>query len=245
MIVRLWKCEGRTCHAKVLDFKLDCKTTNELNIVQRITVKWRSRNFVSDKLYKRKLSPWCHTSYSRSCQSSTRICPHDDSYATRMHVSSCITLRTDLVHMVEIMKIAYGTSWKSRRRRLLRKVEEVKLYKSKTSGMIYMSWIAGQKRGNVIEPRLVSLSLLGSWLFWNWKATQLLDANDNTEKQYIYCQLWLHNVSHTMTERKMTVSLFLIWVSREHEWLLVKCIQQSNGCTVTFFQTQSVGQHYS
>jgi len=55
-----------------------------------------------------------------------------------MHATNCITLRTDLLHMVEILEIAYGTSWISRRRNRIRNGEEVELYIPKTCEMIYM-----------------------------------------------------------------------------------------------------------
>jgi hypothetical protein len=42
-----------------------------------------------------------------------------------MHVSNCITLRTDLVHVVEIFENACGTSWILRRRSWIRNGEEV------------------------------------------------------------------------------------------------------------------------
>ena len=35
--------------------------------------------------------------------------------AAFIHAPNCIPLRSDLVHMVEILKIDYGRSWKSRR----------------------------------------------------------------------------------------------------------------------------------
>jgi len=63
--------------------------------------------------------------------------------------------------MVEIFEIAYGTSWKARRKSWIRKGEEVELYLPKTSEMFYMPYIAGQKRGNVIGPRHFSLRLRG------------------------------------------------------------------------------------
>jgi len=59
--------------------------------------------------------------------------------------------------MVERIEIAYGTSWKSRRRSWMRKAEEVELYLPKTSEMIYMPYIAGQNRWNAIGPRHFSL----------------------------------------------------------------------------------------
>jgi len=40
--------------------------------------------------------------------------------------------------MVEIFEIAYGASWKLRRRSWIRKGEEVELYLPKISEMIYM-----------------------------------------------------------------------------------------------------------
>jgi len=59
--------------------------------------------------------------------------------------------------MVEIFEIACGTSWKLRRRSWIRNGEEVELYLPKTSEMIYMPSIAGQKGGNVIGPRHFTL----------------------------------------------------------------------------------------
>jgi len=40
--------------------------------------------------------------------------------------------------MVEIFEIAYGASWKSRRRSWIRKGEEVELYLPKTSKMVHI-----------------------------------------------------------------------------------------------------------
>jgi len=59
--------------------------------------------------------------------------------------------------MVEIFQIAYGMSWKPRRRIRIRKSEEVELYLPKTSEMFYMPQIAGRKRGNVIGPPHLSV----------------------------------------------------------------------------------------
>jgi hypothetical protein len=54
------------------------------------------------------------------------------------------------VHRVEIFEIAYGMSWKSRRRSRIRKAEKVELYLPKPSEMFYMPSIADRKHGNVI-----------------------------------------------------------------------------------------------
>jgi len=63
---------------------------------------------------------------------------NDDHHAAFDHASLCITLCTDLVHMVEILKIAYGWSWKSLRMSWMRKGEEVGLKISTTVEPIYM-----------------------------------------------------------------------------------------------------------
>jgi hypothetical protein len=36
-------------------------------------------------------------------------------HAALVHATNCITLHLDLLHMVEKLKSAYGTSWKSRK----------------------------------------------------------------------------------------------------------------------------------
>jgi len=64
--------------------------------------------------------------------------PNNHHHAAFIYVSNIITLCTDLVHMVEIFEIAYGVSWKSRRRSWIRKGEEIELYLPKMSETIYM-----------------------------------------------------------------------------------------------------------
>ena len=78
---------------------------------------------------------------------------NDNRHTAYDHLSNCITLCTDLVHMVKMMKIAYGRSRKSRRMSWMRKGEDVGLNISKTSVQIYMQLIAGQKRWKMIGQR--------------------------------------------------------------------------------------------
>jgi len=47
----LWMCKGCTRHAKVVDFKSGCNTTNEFDIVWPICVKQECKNKISDKIY--------------------------------------------------------------------------------------------------------------------------------------------------------------------------------------------------
>jgi len=82
---------------------------------------------------------------------------NDDHHAAYEHPSNSITGCTDLVYMVEMLKIGYGRSWISWRMSWMGKGEEVGLNISKTSVRIYMWSIAGQKCWNVIVQRHLSL----------------------------------------------------------------------------------------
>ena len=106
MIILLWMCKSRTHHAKGWDFESGCKTTNTLDIIWPIDVKWESENLIRDKVHWQNLSQWYHTCHSRSGQCSIPICPDDHHHAAFIPVSNCIILHTDLVHMVEIVKSA-------------------------------------------------------------------------------------------------------------------------------------------
>jgi len=59
---------------------------------------------------------------------------NDNRHAAFIPASNSITLYSDLVHMVKILKVAYSRSWKSRRRSWMRNGEEVGLNISKSGG---------------------------------------------------------------------------------------------------------------
>ena len=82
---------------------------------------------------------------------------NDDCHTAYDHASNCITLCTDLVHMVKMFKIAYARSWESQRMSWMRHGEEAGLNISITGVQIYMWLIAGQKRWNVIGQCHLSL----------------------------------------------------------------------------------------
>jgi len=71
--------------------------------------------------------------------------------------SNYITLRSYRVHIVIILKIAYGRSWKSRRSNWIWPSEQVGLYEWRSSVWIYMQWIASWKRWNVTVLHYPSL----------------------------------------------------------------------------------------
>jgi len=68
MRIRLCMCKGQTHHVKVLDSKSGCKATNKFNFCLPIAVKWESKRYISDEIYKQSSSDWCHTSHSKSVQ---------------------------------------------------------------------------------------------------------------------------------------------------------------------------------
>lgn len=63
---------------------------------------------------------------------------NDDSHAEIIDGDNCISLYSDLVHMVEVLKIAYVTSWKSMRRSGIRKGKQVGGCKSTAIGWSYL-----------------------------------------------------------------------------------------------------------
>ena len=75
---------------------------------------------------------------------------NDNLYSAYNHACNCIPRCTDLVHMVEMLKIAYGRSWKSQRLSWMRIGEEVGINISKNSVGMYMGLNAGRNRWNVI-----------------------------------------------------------------------------------------------
>jgi len=97
--------EGRTHHANVVESTSGHKTTIKLDIFLPVTVKLDRKNWITDQIYKHNVGEWWHSSHRLSSQCSVRICLNEDSHAASIHVSNCITLRTDLVHMVEILGI--------------------------------------------------------------------------------------------------------------------------------------------
>jgi len=150
MIIHLCMCKGRTHCVNVLQSKSHCKTAQMFSFHVHMTVKRQSKSNLSDEICEQNLSEWCHTCHRQSSQRARRIDLNNNRHVEFIHVSNCITRRTDLVHIVEIVEIACGTSCKLRTRSWIRNSKEVELYLLKTSEMIYMPSIAGRKRENVI-----------------------------------------------------------------------------------------------
>jgi len=157
MIIRLCMCNGRKHNVEVLESKSRGNRAQTFDFYLQVTVMRQSKSYINDELYEQHLSEWCHTHHRNSGQCSCQICLNDHRHAAFIHVSNCMTLHSDLAHMVEIVEIAYVASWKSRRRSWIRIGEEVELYLPNICEMIYMPYIAGRKRGTVIWPRHLSL----------------------------------------------------------------------------------------
>jgi len=157
MIICLCMCKGQTNHVKVLKYKSHCMMAKTFGFFLQVNVKWQCKSNISNQMCYQNSSEWCHTCHGKSGQCAWRINHNDNRHAKFTHVSNCITLRTDLVRMVEIFQSAYGTSWKSKRRSWIRNGEEVELYSPQTNEMNHMPSIAGRMRGNVIGAPHFSL----------------------------------------------------------------------------------------
>jgi len=81
----------------------------------------------------------------------------DDCHAAYEHASNCITPCTNMVHMVEMLKIAYGRSRKVWRVSWIRKDEEAGPNIIKISVRIDMRFVAGSKCWKVIGQHHLSL----------------------------------------------------------------------------------------
>jgi len=128
MIICLCMCNGHTGHTQVLHSKLSWLTINQPDIVLPLTDKWEHAIQIGEKIYYLDLSQWWRTSPRRIGQCTTRICMNAHHHVAFIHTSNYVTLRSDLAHIVNILKHAYARSWKSRRRNCIGQSEEVGLY---------------------------------------------------------------------------------------------------------------------
>jgi len=162
-----------------------------------------------------------------------------------MYASNCRTLPLDLLHMVEMLNIAYGISWKLRGMSWIRNGEEVGLYICETSRWIIYAVNSRPKVLKYVRPTsfifqmtciVVSQKLRDLTAFeckWSYIETlcwrSILTA-------WILCII----VEHTMTD-----CMSLRWASTEHQRFRVWSIQQSNGCIVTSIQRGSIRHLHS
>jgi len=156
MIIHLCICKGRTHHSNVGNSKSLLNMTNEPVIVFPVTVLCQSKNLICDEIYQQVFSKWCHTSHRRSGQCAIWTCTHDNGHAAFIHAFECTMLRLALVPIVQILKIAYGRSWKSRQKSRIRNCGKVRGYWSKICGWVCMLRIAGLILCNVIWLRHLS-----------------------------------------------------------------------------------------
>jgi len=138
MIIHRCMCKGHRGHQIVLDSKPSWLTMNQLDIVLPAMFKQERKNPIRDQIYEQNFSQWCDTRHRWGGRCLMRICTIDHCHAAFIHTFNSITLRSDLVHMVKNLKIAYGRSWKWRRRCWIRNGEEVGVYWSTSSGWIDM-----------------------------------------------------------------------------------------------------------
>jgi len=104
-IICLCMWDGRLHHAKDLECKSGCMMANTFDFYLPITVKWEISSYNSDEIYWQNLIEWCHKSHSESSQYSTLVCLNVHNHTHYFRVSDCISSRTALVHMVQILKV--------------------------------------------------------------------------------------------------------------------------------------------
>jgi len=136
-IIRLCMCKGHWHHATVADSISGWLTSNKLDIDLPVTVMWECKTYIWDKVYKQNLCQWCHTGHGRSAQCVIPCSTIGHHHVVIILVWNFITHHPDLVQMFKVLIIAYGRSWKARRRTWIRNGEEVRLYQSKTTKRIY------------------------------------------------------------------------------------------------------------
>jgi len=76
--------------------------------------------------------------HRRSDQRTCKTQTNDSRPAVLIHAVNYISVRLDILHLVEKLKIAYGTSWKSRRISWIRNGEDVGRYICKPSAWNFM-----------------------------------------------------------------------------------------------------------
>ena len=121
---------------------------------------------------------------------------NDDHHAPYDPGSNCITRCTDFVCMVEMFKIAYGRSWKSRRISCMRRGEEVRLNISKlvngficgelpaeSAGMWWANFIHHPE--NVSSGQSEIERVGGIWMQMFIHRNDLFAANDDYMRSYI------------------------------------------------------------
>jgi len=153
IIIRQWVCNSQTGNGTALDSKSSWGITNKLDTILPVKVKCGHKSWIRDTIYKQNLSEWRHSSHKWSDYCVIWTWMNDSRHVALMHASNYITLPSNMVHMVEFLVFAYGTSWNSRRRSWIWKGEEVRLYKSKTSGLIYMPLIGSRKHRDTMSLR--------------------------------------------------------------------------------------------
>jgi len=155
-----------------------------------------------------------------SSQWSIWVSLNDNRQAASIHVSNNISFRTDLLYKIQIFDNAYGISRKSRWRSWMINAEEVKLYLPKITEMIYMPQITSRTRRNVIWPHHLAFRSCGQRFIRHWKVTTFLNAIDNPYNHKSGCRESLYYSLCTMIDCMNAVSIWLIWPSRECQWLL-------------------------
>ena len=114
LIINLDRRMGQAHHVKCLGPGFGGQTATLFDCCLPVTVQSQKKSFINDQIIQQNSNEWCHMCHRHSCQGSWWISLNDDRDAEFIHGSTCITLLTDHVHMIEIHNIVYLTLWKLR-----------------------------------------------------------------------------------------------------------------------------------
>jgi len=112
MTIRLCLSKGRMCHTNVPDSKSYWSTIHRHDIIMPLTRKWEREIYIEDNIYHHNIvQPW-HRCFRRNGQCAMQIRRNDHHHIPLILRSNYITLLSDPAHILNILEIAYGRSWK-------------------------------------------------------------------------------------------------------------------------------------
>jgi hypothetical protein len=161
---------------------------------------------------------------------------NDACHAVLIRSFNCTTLHSELMHMVKMLKIVYGRSWKLRRRSWIKNGEKVGLYKSKTWSCMNRMWIPGWKHWKLIYIHHSSIGqcvygLISGWGDFNNWMEMVIYRNDiiavNNDCMHFAYNWWPFNDCHYVIEvivnlASMLVSLTLSAFKVLHSHILLR-----------------------
>jgi len=141
---------------------------------------WESKTYIWDEMVWHTLWQKSNTTHRQSGECATWTRVNDHCHVASIHASSCTSLCSDNLRMVQTIIMTYNLSWKLRWFSFIRNGEDVGLYISETSGWYILLLIPSWKRKNMIDIRHSAFTGRVYWWLRYWEGSKLLDANHYT-----------------------------------------------------------------